>query len=181
MKRMFFCMLYFACILELHVENFVVKSPNGQLVCELQIGEKIYWKATYKGKEVISNTAISMEFSSGVKFGINPKVVSKKVNTINTFIIPGVSHKDAKIKDEYSELVIDFKGNYSLKCRAYDDGIGYQFIDKNSAPREVVYEQMALSFPESTKSLFPMENSMYSHNERMYLNKSINEIEAKQF
>ena len=40
---------------------------------------------------------------------------------------------------------------------------------------------MTLSFPEKTASYFPQEESMYSHNERVYLMKPISEIPEGDF
>ncbi len=92
-----------------------------------------------------------------------------------------VSHKDAEIKDEYSELSLTFKGRYKLNFRAYNDGAAYQFIDEGKTSRNVISERVSLTFPKGSRSLFPQEESMYSHNERQYLDKSLSEISSLEF
>ncbi len=181
MKNIFFYLTFLLISNFIHAQTFKIKSPNGQLELEVEASEKLYWKTIYNGNEVINKTAISLAFTSGITYGVNCKVLSNKVNTVNQTIVPGVSHKDAKINDHYTELTLNFEGNYNLKFRAYNEGVAYQFLDQVSSEREVLNEQMNLSLPQGTKSFFPQENSMYSHNERLYLNKEVKDIESTQF
>ncbi|MTI37905.1 glycoside hydrolase family 97 N-terminal domain-containing protein, partial [Fulvivirga lutimaris] len=130
---------------------------------------------------IIEKVTVGMDFSTGADFGASPKIKKHSVNSFSSIIRPAVPHKDAEIKDEYSELSIEFKGGYKLNFRAYNDGAAYQFIDDNKSSRNVVSEQVAMTFPEGSRSLFPKEESMYSHNERLYLDKSLTEISDKDF
>jgi alpha-glucosidase len=162
-------------------QNFEVKSPDDQLNLKVNIDKAITWSVTLNNKEVINKAIAGMTFSSGIDFGNNAQVKKHTIKKHSSIIHPVVPHKDAEIIDEYSELSVVFKGEYELKFRAYNDGVAYQFIDNRKKKREVVSEQFHLNFPEGTRSFFPQETSMYSHNERLYLDKSLQEIQADDF
>lgn len=162
-------------------QNFEVKSSDDQLNLKVNVDKAITWSVTLNNKEVINKAIAGMDFSSGIDFGNNAQVKTHTIKKHSSTIHPVVPHKDAEIIDEYSELSVVFKGEYELKFRAYNDGVAYQFIDNRKKKREVVSEQFHLNFPEGTRSFFPQETSMYSHNERLYLDKSLQEIQAEDF
>ncbi|WP_308993308.1 glycoside hydrolase family 97 protein [Mariniflexile litorale] len=173
-----------ALLLSIHQtnsQNHKVKSPDGQIEIEIIITNKISWSASLKGNIIIEKAEAAMDFLTGSDFGLNPLIKKETVRNITSKIYPVVPHKDAEIKDEYTELSLTFKGNYKLNFRAYNDGVAYQFIDDGKSSRNVVSEEVSLTFPEGTRSLFPQEESMYSHNERLYLDKSLTEIASNEF
>ncbi len=164
-----------------YAQNFKVTSPDKRIVLSVDVNDNLTWQATLDETEVVSKSVIGMEFSKGTNFGIATKLKSHVVSNVSQEIIPGVPHKNASIKDEYQELILAMKGNYEVQFRAYNDGVAYRFVDAGKLERNVMSEQMSLSFPNGSRSLFPEEESMYSHNERIYLDKGLNEISEKQF
>lgn len=169
------------CLNKSFAQKFDLKSPDNNLQINVEVSEGITYIISLNNKVVIEEGIASMHFSKGTDFGVNPKVKNHSVLLKSEEIYPTVPHKNAKIKDEYSELTINFKGKYTLKFRAYNDGAAYQFIDQNNTERQVMSEQIDITFPDRTTSLFPQEESMYSHNERLYLDKSLNEISSNEF
>ena len=168
--------------LTLSSKNIELLSPNGKLNLKVDIDkETISWNVSLNGNKMIEKTIISMDFTTGVKIGIKPKLSNTSFKKISQEIVPAIPTKDAILHDECNQLELAFKGNYKLLFRAYNDGIAYRFIDGNKTNRNVVNEQMDITFPKGTTSFFPKEESMYSHNERLYLNKSINELQDSDF
>jgi alpha-glucosidase len=168
-------------VCQVYTQNFELNSPDGHLQILVNTSDKISWSASLNGDEVIERAEVGMDFSSEPYFGSDPRVKKHSVQNISSTIKPVVSHKDAEIKDEYSELSLTFKGRYKLNFRAYNDGAAYQFIDEGKTSRNVISERVSLTFPEGSRSLFPQEESMYSHNERQYLDKSLSEISSVEF
>ncbi|WP_435134507.1 glycoside hydrolase family 97 protein [Formosa sp. A9] len=174
----FFCTASFS---NLSAQQYQVESPNKTIQLLVNIEDDISWSANLNGQVVIEKASVGMQFSKGVSFGIQPQVLNHKIKHNSEFIYPVIPHKDAKILDEYTELLVSFKGKYSLSFRVYNDGIAYQFADKNKVERNVVSEQLDLTFPEHTSTFFPKEESMYSHNERYYVNSSLKDISKDDF
>ena len=164
-----------------YAQAFELKSPDERLQIRVHNANNISWSVSLDGNVIIEQAEIGMDFSSGPDFGPNPKVKKHTVRQSSSVIYPSVPYKNAKIKDEFSELSLTYKGNFQLNFRAYNDGVAYQFVDRNKMERNVVSEQLSLTFPEGSRSLFPQEESMYSHNERLYLDKSLEEISSDEF
>ncbi|SFD96506.1 glycoside hydrolase family 97 protein [Flavobacterium phragmitis] len=162
-------------------QTYEVKSPDGRIQIKVNNSNKIFWSASLNGNLIIENAEAGMDFSSKTNFGLNPKVKKQTIKSVSQNIHAIVPIKESEIKDEYTELSITYQGNYKLNFRAYNDGVAYQFIDEAKEKRNVVSEKVSLSFPEGSRSLFPQEESMYSHNERLYLDKSLKDIASKDF
>ncbi len=180
-KKTVFILIIVIAIQKTYSQSFKIDSPDHKISLTVQIADTVVWSATLNNKAVIKNSKAYMDFFKGVDFGVNPKVKKHSLKKHASIIYPTVPHKDSKIEDKYSELIIEFSGNYHLKFRAYNDGVAYQFVDKNKEDRLLTSEGISLKFPEGTHTLFPQETSMYSHNERLYLNKALNEIDPEEF
>lgn len=166
---------------QMNAQNFEVKSPDGRIEIKVINSDKISWSASLNGNLIIENAEAGMDFSSNTDFGSNPKVKKHTIKSVSENIHAIISHKDAQIKDEYTELSITYQGNYKLNFRAYNDGVAYQFIDEAKVKRNVISEKVSFTFSKGSRSLFPQEESMYSHNERLYLDKSLSDIASKDF
>lgn len=180
-KRTSLLLFTLMVVLHSYSQSFEIKSPDESIQISVTVDEGISWSAALKGNAVVQNSHVGMYFSTGPDFGVNPKLTGHSTEKHSGLIYPAVPYKDAEIKDEYVELTLSFKSKYKLRFRAYNDGVAYQFTDGNSLARNVVSEQLSLTFPEGTKSLFPQEESMYSHNERLYLKKSLTDISKDEF
>jgi alpha-glucosidase len=157
----------------LKAQNLVVNSPDNRISVTLSISDRISWSAIFDQKAVIEKSTISMDMGNGRVLGRFPKLKSNKSHSFSEEIIPQVPYKDAKIQSNYNQLTMSFRGDYQLIFRAYDDGISYRFVDNNRKSEVVVSEEFTIDFPEGSTSFFPKEDSMYSHNERLYLNKAL--------
>ena len=162
-------------------QRFDLQSPNEQITISINVDDKISWSVTFRNETILTESSIAMDFETGPDFGDQSRVQDHTIEQFSSFIRPAVPHKDAEIKDEYTQLVLTFENNYQINFRAYNDGVAYQFIDGNDIERNVKREEMSLTLPVGTTSLFPQEESMYSHNERTYLHKSLTEISGDDF
>ncbi len=181
MKKQGFLFLLLLITVGLHAQNFSVKSPDNQLEITVNVAETISWSAKLNNTVVIEKATVGMDFSKGTDFGNNASVKNHKIKTVFEVIYPAVPHKNSKIDDNYTELSIQFKGNYKLNFRAYNDGVAYQFIDDAKTNRNVISEAVDITFPDGATSLFPIEKSMYSHNECYYLDKTVTDIKTEEF
>ena len=165
----------------LTAQNLVVNSPDNRISVTVSISDRISWSTNFDQKTVIEKSTISMDMGNGRILGRLPKLKSNKSDSFSKEIIPQIPYKDAKIQSEYNQLTMSFRGDYQLIFRAYDDGISYRFVDNNKKSEVVVSEELTIDFPEGSSSFFPKEDSMYSHNERLYLNKALSELNKGDF
>jgi len=157
-------------------QKHIVTSPDEKISLEVTTEERINWSIRFEDKAIIENAVISMTMDNGRALGVNPKLKQAKVEARHEVFDPVIAHKDAHIESQFNELTLDFKGSYQIIFRVYNDGAAYRFIDLNKKTKEVFQETMSLEFSEGAETYFPQEESMYSHNERIYLQKSISEL-----
>lgn len=181
MKRTILLLSMFLIVQQTYSQSFEIKSPNENIQLTVVVNGGISWSASLNENVIIKEAKIGMDFSSGQDFGAKSQVRGHTIKNISSMIYPAIAHKDSAIMDEFVQLTLTFKGKYQLKIRAYNDGIAYQFADESKSNRNVMEEKMSLTFPEGAKSFFPKEDNMYSHNERLYLNKSLSEISSDEF
>ena len=180
MKKLTTIMLIISLSLAISAKEYTVESPSGKIAVKIQIDETIKYSVFLNGTEIISPSVISMKIDDGSTWGNEAKVRKAKTISVSEEITPVVQRKYAKIKNEYNQLTLSFKG-YSLQFRAYDEGAAYRWLSEKKDAYKVVSEQAMFAFPADHKIWFPEEESMFSHQERSYLYESLSDITADRF
>ncbi len=106
---------------------------------------------------IIKNSPISMELSDGKVLGASPIVKSYKNESVNEKI-KSPFYKKESVENNYNELTINLKGNYSIQFRAFDDGIAYRFCTKFPKPITIVKENITYNFDEDYTAYIPYVN-----------------------
>lgn len=162
-------------------QTYNVKSPDGNVTITVEAGEQLMWSVTYKDQHVLLPGAIGLELSNGQSPGTNPRVRRKSETSKDRTLTPVVPVKTSQIKDAFNELVISFRGNYSVEFRAYNDGAAYRFVTSMKGQIDVLSETAAFNFPDGVMSYFPEEESFVSHYERSYPYVRLDTITQQQF
>ena len=159
----------------------VVTSPNGALAVTIGTERQLTWSVTHRGRTVIQPSRIAMTLGDGRVLGEKPLLTTSFTRTTDTILKPVVRYRRAEIRDRFNEVVFAFAGNYALVVRAYDDGVAYRW--KTMLPGEVtvVDEAVSLAFAGDHLVYFPEEESLQSHQERLYKKLKISEIAAGRF
>jgi alpha-glucosidase len=106
-----------------------LSSPDGKLSLEIQAGPNLVWSLKYGETTVIAPSAISMMLSTGQSFGKDVKLQSaKKEKADRVFSTP--LYKKSEVRDNYNQLTLNFKGNYGVIFRLYNDGAAYRFFSR---------------------------------------------------
>ncbi|MDR2145030.1 MAG: glycoside hydrolase family 97 protein [Tannerella sp.] len=127
-------------------KQFTLKSPDGKIETAITVGKTVEYAVSHGGDRMLNPSQISMTLDDGTVWGENPKLAGSQTKTVNTTIDAPV-YKRRQIKDQFNELTLKFKGDYSLIFRAYDDGIAYRFIATGKKPFIVRNEQVEFNFP----------------------------------
>ncbi len=180
MKRATTILLLLSLVITLSAKDYFVKSPSEKISIKISVEKSIRYSVLLNGIEIISPSAISMEINDGIVWGKNAKVKKAKTISVSEDIIPVVQRKYAKIENNYNQLTLSFKG-YLLQFRAYDEGAAYRWVSEKKGKYNVVSEQATFTFPTDHKIWFPEEESMFTHQERKYLNEKLSAITADRF
>jgi len=181
MKSIFLTILILLFVrLNLSAKDYSVQSPNGKTSVTVSVADGIKWSCTYSGTPLFSGNEISVTLKDKV-LGASPKVISAKKSSNSTVETAVVGIKSKQIKNEYNELNLKMKGDYSVVFRAFNEGVAYRFETRMKNRITVVNEKTDLNFAGNFSALFPEEESIISHNERMYIDEPVNEIAAGHF
>ncbi len=174
-------LFHFFFAIATYAQTYSLDSPDGRISIEVKTGGNIAWSAFLESKEIISEVGIGMTLDQKRKLGENPKVRNVKKDLKVELIRPVVPNKDKEIESRYNEMILEMTEKYKVIFRIFDDGVAYRFIDSSKKTAIVDSEKMNIEFPQGTSSYFPKEESMYSHNERIYLKQQAGDFEKGDF
>ncbi len=180
MNRFIFSFLCFLLISTLHSQEYSVVSPSGELRADVNAGQEIKFSVSLNGKEIISPSEISLTINE-VTLGKAVKSVKARYESVNRVLEPVVRQKTDFVEDVYNEIDLQFRGNYNLVFRAYDDGIAYRWESSLKDSVIVNNEEVNFVFPADFTVWFPEETSMFTHQERAYIQLPLSEINEKRF
>lgn len=121
-------------------------SPNKEIKVSLRITDKIYYSISYNGDVILKDNYLRLTLRDEV-LGENPKLSGQKFSDADEMLSPVIPLKFSTVRNHYNQLRMDFKGNYSVEFRAYDDGIAYRFLTNKKGDIEVMNEDLAINFP----------------------------------
>ncbi len=161
-------------------QQYIVLSPDEKLKLSVTISKDIKWEASLRGQAVVLQSPVSLTIN-GIELGRDPVVTRIQKHQVNTAINAEIARKSKIVADNYNELIIEFKNKYALIFRVYNDGLAYRFRTSYGKEMVVNMESLKVNFPDSTRTLFPEEESMLSDNERPYLENALSAFSATQF
>ena len=185
MKNTFFLLItLFFCTLSFSQkkQDFILNSPNGKIKIAIAVNDKITWTISHEKDLILAPSAMSLTVDENVVLGKNALVLnSKKESVSNSFASP--FYKKKSVKNEYNQLIINFKNDFSIEYRAFDDGVAYRFITKKKKNITVKNEEVVLNFDQDYSSLIPdvrdlrnPKDPYISSFEAHYENKKISEF-----
>jgi alpha-glucosidase len=161
-------------------KDYSVTSPDGKIKVTVAVDKQITWSATVGNQAIFTNNTMSLDLGTAV-LGVNPKVASAKTTSVNEVVKPVVAVKSNSINNNYNQLTLTFKPDYSVSFRLFDNGIAYRFETKIKNDIIVKYEEAGLNFSGDYGVLFPEEDSFFSHYERLYQDKKLSELNPARF
>lgn len=162
-------------------KQFLLTSPDKRITTTVSISDTLAYSVKFDGKVVLEPSKLTLSFDGAKTFGVKPKVANVKQTSANETINAVVAQKFSKIADSYNQLLVTFKGGYSVVFRAYNDGVAYRWQTAVKCDQIVKNELVEFAFPANSKIWFPEEKSMYSHQERQYKYINLSEIGDSRF
>lgn len=167
-KSLILCILLTLCSnIVLSQKTYNLESPQKNINITISAdGDILKYSVTHDNTPIITDSPISIELNDGKILGANPIVRSYDIENVNE-TIKSVLYKKETIIDNYNELTLNFKGNYSIQFRAYDDGIAYRFITKFSKPIIVKKENITYNFDDDYTAYIPYVNPSKGHGDNI--------------
>jgi alpha-glucosidase len=177
-----FTVLFFCSSYSQKKQNFKLVSPNGKIEVTIVLSDKITWEITHGKETVLSASPMSMTVNEGEILGKDPMLLNSKKESIRTsFETP--LYKKKTVQDNYNQLLLNFKGDFSIEYRAFDEGVAYRFITKKKGDITIKSEEVVLNFDKDYATLMPyvrdlrnQKDPYISSFESHYENKKISEF-----
>ncbi|HEY1193614.1 glycoside hydrolase family 97 protein [Flavobacterium sp.] len=184
MKNTFilFCFLFVNLSFSQKKQDFTVTSPDGKIDVKINVADKISWSISHQKDLILAPSEMSLTLDGNVVLGKNPVVLNSKKETVNTsFETP--LYKKKSVQNHYNQLTLNFKNDFSIEFRVFDDGAAYRFITKKKKDITVNWEEVVLNFDKDYSTLMPYvrdlrnpKDQFISSFESHYENKKISEF-----
>jgi len=132
-------------------------SPNGKIQVEVTLSDQITFAVNHESDPVIASSPISIELAEDKTLGANPRLRNKKTDEVDQTVEAPI-YKRSQIRDHYNELQLNFRGNYGLIFRAYDEGVAYRFATDRRDSLTVMNERVAFNFVQDVPVWAPYAN-----------------------
>lgn len=172
MKLNHTCIYVFALLLPLFcgkaaAKTIELKSPNGEIKVSVNVAGKIEYSVYYGNDQILKEGVLQLDLGKEI-LGVNPFLRNQKRSSINEEITREIPIKNAVVKNRCEVLLLNFKNDYSVEFRAYNDGVAYRFITKKKGEVEVKGETFSVNFPEEYTAHVQQTNSFKSSYEQPY-------------
>ncbi len=145
--------LLLAASFRVGAKDFTLSSPDNKIRAIVAIDKQITYSLSYDGKNYVLPSSISMQFDKENTIGINPVVRNSKTKSVDNTLHPiyGINNR---IRERYNELRIDFRSNYSVVFRAYNEGLAWRFETNFDKEIHVLQEQAEFKFAGNYNAYF---------------------------
>ena len=151
----------------LPAKNFELKSPNGRIALAIDVGERIAYTVRGDGIPLLEECRLGLRLDRGGTAG-PLRLVRHRSGSIDRTFRPAVAYKFSEIRDRCNTLRLDFRGDWSVEFRAYDDGVAYRFLSDTEGPVEVLGEEFALRLPDASTAVLQQPGSFRTGYEEAY-------------
>ena len=179
--------LLLPCLNSVSAKQYQVESPSGKITANIDCGDEMTYSVSYDGKEILSESPISISLSDGTVWGKNAKV-SKAMRESVESIVESPFGQSSHISDNYNGLTLRMKGGWSIEFRAYNDGVAYRFASTLKKPYEIVGEQSDFNFPADYTATVPyvrtgsdddMQSQFFNSFENRYTVNKLSELNPR--
>ncbi|MBO5252220.1 MAG: glycoside hydrolase family 97 protein [Bacteroidaceae bacterium] len=155
MKTFRLFMLCMLCVFTAQAQKqYKLASPDGKLQTTITAGGELTYDITLDGQQILEPSPLSMTLDNGEVWGENDKPSKVSRKSVNQKVASPF-YRATEIAEAYNELTLQFRGNWNVIFRAYNDGIAYRFVNKNKKPFNVVNESVNYRFPTDATASVP--------------------------
>ena len=158
--------------------TFELSSPDGKIKMNINADERISYNVSLDGKQVIADSYLSLATREET-YGQNSKLRNSKPTSVDEEFTPVIAYKFATIENRYNQLTLNFREDFSVEFRAYDDGVAYRFVTSGKNDVEIMDEEFAVNFPAGYKAHLQLSNDFRTNQEENYSHMNLSDWKAE--
>ncbi|NIJ54427.1 glycoside hydrolase family 97 protein [Dyadobacter arcticus] len=165
--------------------KITLKSPDGKLVFAFKLTkEKPLYQVSYKGKLLINDSELNLQFKEGGNFGTNLKALKPIFSDVNENYELAVG-KTKVVRDLHRQVIIPLvhpagsERKLNLVVRAFNDGIAFRYefpVQKNWSEYTLTDENTWFNIVGSPKVTTLLFDNYTSSHEGLYQKQSLTEL-----
>ncbi len=157
-------------------ETYTVTSPDGKVVYQVNIAEKVMTSVFYNGKLIIQSSEFGLQFEQSPYLGTDLGVEKVIQNEINDTWKPVIGQY-SEVLNHANELVLDLKEKrfparqIRLIFRSYNDGVAFRYVIHDSFKNFISNYQEGMTIPmveEKTNFSFNGDHTVWAANYGSY-------------
>ena len=148
-------------------QHYLVQSPDGATVLTVDVGDRITYSVTQRGRPVLDASPISLTLtaSSGARMlGGHDRVRSSDTRSVRDSIRPVTPTKRTVVPDRFNELRLRL-ADYGLEFRAYDEGVSYRWVLTMGDSITVATEEASFAVSGQTEGVLGIDTTFMTHYE----------------
>jgi len=138
-------------------KQFSISSPDGKLTAEVTPGEELTWSLSHDGTPLIEPSPLSLTLQDGEQLGPDARLRRAKSQSIDE-TITSPFWISSEVKNQYNELLLNFRGNWGITFRLYDDGLAYRFHTNRKGTLTIASEEANFRFSGDCHTWVPYVN-----------------------
>ena len=111
MKRVAFIFLLFCTLVAYSApkDTLAVHSPDGNISVKVWMNKQLAYKVFYKDRMIMNTSLIDLMQVNGKALSSQNRIISSRVDAVNTQIVIPVPERRKHMADHYNQLSISFK------------------------------------------------------------------------
>jgi alpha-glucosidase len=154
MKKHLLAIALLCSTLALSAKTHTLHSPDKQISVAVNIGDVISYSVYHNNAQLVSPSRLAMQLTDGTNWGTDARLQRTRTSS-HDFTFPTPIHFTESVRNHYNELTLQFRGNWGLRFRAYNDGIAYRFFYTGKKAINIENELVELLFPEDHHTYTP--------------------------
>ena len=136
-----------------------LQSPDKKTTLQISIDKDLSIGISQNGTVVLEPSVIGMDIREAGMLGEAPKLKKVERRSVSGQKIVSPVYKKSTVDEIYNELTANFKGNYSVVFRCYNQGVAYRFVTELTSGQVTVNDEKAIyKFPEQAKGYAAYSN-----------------------
>lgn len=157
-------------------KEFKLSSPDLRTEVIIRVNSGISMTANFLSEELFSVEDIYLDLEGENFRDATRHIRTEQVNSKKQLIYPEIKEKYREIQDNFNELTLDFKSNYSLTIRAYNNGIAYRFNTTFQGEVIVNKENFSLRFATTDSIILQKSTTFNSSYETPYEHSAVKDV-----
>ena len=150
-------------------------SPDKRLNVSVDLKGKISYSVAVNGTTVLRDSYLQLNLATQ-KLGEQPQLRKKSVVAVNSSSQPVVPFTSRTIQNAYNLLKLEFKNDFSVEFRAYNDGVAYRFSTTKRDSVQVTSEDVHLHFADPVETSYLETGSFKTAYEILYKRQPLQEV-----